>query len=166
MPPFCPSYPNRDGRPRTGPRSLRHRCHAAEHRGQVVAAFPPGLRQPAGLSLSNFQLTQTSTGRYRRNTSRCGFAEPVEAACRATQPTDEELFSMSIQDVAEKMSSRVENSGFDRSVKFDTGSRRRHRHRRRVDFDHRRTEPTAPSSCRSTIWNRWSRASSTRPRPS
>jgi putative sterol carrier protein len=28
---------------------------------------------------------------------------------------------MSIQDVAEKMRSRVENSGFDRSVKFDTG---------------------------------------------
>ena len=29
---------------------------------------------------------------------------------------------MSIQDVAEKMRSRVENSGFDRSVKFDTGA--------------------------------------------
>jgi putative sterol carrier protein len=28
---------------------------------------------------------------------------------------------MSIQDVAEKMRSRVESSGFDRSVKFDTG---------------------------------------------
>jgi putative sterol carrier protein len=29
---------------------------------------------------------------------------------------------MSIQDVAEKMRSRVESSGFDRSVKFDTGA--------------------------------------------
>ena len=29
---------------------------------------------------------------------------------------------MSIQDVAERMRSRVENSGFDRSVKFDTGA--------------------------------------------
>ena len=28
---------------------------------------------------------------------------------------------MSIQDVADKMRSRVESSGFDRSVKFDTG---------------------------------------------
>jgi putative sterol carrier protein len=28
---------------------------------------------------------------------------------------------MGIQDVAEKMRSRVESSGFDRSVKFDTG---------------------------------------------
>jgi putative sterol carrier protein len=28
---------------------------------------------------------------------------------------------MSIQDIAEKMRSRVESSGFDRSVKFDTG---------------------------------------------
>jgi putative sterol carrier protein len=28
---------------------------------------------------------------------------------------------MSIQDVAEKMRARVESSGFDRSVKFDTG---------------------------------------------
>ena len=29
---------------------------------------------------------------------------------------------MSIQDVAEKMRARVESSGFDRSVKFDTGA--------------------------------------------
>ena len=29
---------------------------------------------------------------------------------------------MGIQDVAEKMRSRVESSGFDRSVKFDTGA--------------------------------------------
>jgi putative sterol carrier protein len=29
---------------------------------------------------------------------------------------------MSIQDVAEKMRARVESSGFDRSVKFDTGT--------------------------------------------
>ena len=29
---------------------------------------------------------------------------------------------MSIQDVAEKMRARVEGSGFDRSVKFDTGT--------------------------------------------
>lgn len=29
---------------------------------------------------------------------------------------------MSIQDIAEKMRARVESSGFDRSVKFDTGS--------------------------------------------
>ena len=29
---------------------------------------------------------------------------------------------MSIQDVAEKMRTRVESSGFDRSVKFDTGA--------------------------------------------
>jgi putative sterol carrier protein len=29
---------------------------------------------------------------------------------------------MSIQDVAEKMRPRVESSGFDRSVKFDTGA--------------------------------------------
>ena len=29
---------------------------------------------------------------------------------------------MSVQDVAEKMRSRVESSGFDRSVKFDTGA--------------------------------------------
>ena len=29
---------------------------------------------------------------------------------------------MSIQDVAEKISARVESSGFDRSVKFDTGA--------------------------------------------
>jgi len=29
---------------------------------------------------------------------------------------------MSIQDIAEKMRSRVESSGFDRSVKFDTGA--------------------------------------------
>ena len=29
---------------------------------------------------------------------------------------------MSIQDIAEKMRARVESSGFDRSVKFDTGA--------------------------------------------
>ena len=59
---------------------------------------------------------------------------------------------MGVQEIADKMKSRVESSGFDRSVKFDTGSRRRHRHRRRHDLDHRRRRPTARSSCRSTIW--------------
>ena len=61
---------------------------------------------------------------------------------------------MSIQDVPKRCASRVESSGFDRSVKFDTGADGVIVIDGAVDLDHRRARPTARSSCRSTIWKR------------
>src|SRR5207248_617258 len=51
---------------------------------------------------------------------RHGLRPDRSAVARQMQPDKEN--SVSVQEIAEKIKSRVASSGFDRSVKFDTGS--------------------------------------------